>query len=116
MLVPQPSVVFFDLFETLVTEIGLGLSIRETPASRLGIDEAIYRRTRRSYHHKGMTREVDYREILARACRAAGLELTDNIRSLIEEISADRVRNKAVPFGGIDGSVLDMLRQLRARG
>lgn len=111
----SPQVVIFDLFETLVTEVRPGCLAEATPADRLGIDVQTYRRVRRSCHHKGMTREVDYRDILARACRAAGIELTKPTRALIEDIYRQRVHGKAAQFGRIETAVLDMLRQLRAR-
>jgi len=109
------QVVFFDLFETLVTEIGPDWPDR-TPAQRLGIDDEIFRRVRRTCHQKRMTRRVDFRDILARACNTAGVEVTRGKRALIEDIYAQRLREKALPFERVSESVLQALHQIKSLG
>jgi hypothetical protein len=71
------TVVFFDLFETLITEGEVS-----PPA---GIPEDVYRRVRRESRHAAMTGRMSYADIL----RAAGAD-----ESTVEESDARRTTEK----------------------
>jgi hypothetical protein len=92
-------VVFFDLFETLITEGEVS-----PPA---GIPEEVYRCVRRESRHAAMTGRMSYADIL----RAAGAD-----ESTVEESDARRTTEKRAFLTNVEPRILDCLRQIRDGG
>jgi HAD superfamily hydrolase (TIGR01509 family) len=92
-------VVFFDLFETLITEGEVS-----PPA---GIPEDVYRRVRTESRHAAMTGRMSYADIL----RAAGAD-----ESTVEASDARRTTEKRAFLMNVEPRILDCLRQIRDGG
>jgi haloacid dehalogenase superfamily, subfamily IA, variant 3 with third motif having DD or ED/haloacid dehalogenase superfamily, subfamily IA, variant 1 with third motif having Dx(3-4)D or Dx(3-4)E len=109
--------VFFDLFETLISEFENG--IRKAPRSnhfvaQLGIDTKLFEiewRSRQAHRMNGTFR--DFPSVLRDILRTLGHEVSDET---IHEIHNQRIASKLIPFRGIADSILDMLGQLRSAG
>lgn len=94
--------VFFDLFETLVSEGGT-----RPPAE---IPEDVYRRVRRASRHAAMTGRIGYADILRNACREAGID-----ESIVPRLYARRLAEKAALLTNVEPRMFDLLREIRAR-
>ncbi|SFD65392.1 putative hydrolase of the HAD superfamily [Paenibacillus catalpae] len=109
--------VFFDLFETLITEFKNG--IRKAPRSnhfvaQLGIDSTLFEREWRSRQEHRMNGTFpDFPSVLKDILNTLGHEVSEET---IDNIHDERIASKTIPFNGIDPSILDMLGQLRSAG
>jgi putative hydrolase of the HAD superfamily len=106
--------VFFDLYETLITEFDPGWKRKMPIGTRLGLDPEAFRgewRARRRERHTGFYR--DYRAVLREICRSMGKTVD---RELIEKLYAERVAAKAAPFSRIRKDITSLLQDLREMG
>ena len=107
--------VLFDLFDTLVSDLGYHLQ-RPGPsaAARLGADEDAFRALwRAQLHARNTGASPDYRAALRQACATLQLEPDP---SAIEAIYTERVTAHAAIVTNIEPVVLRMLAALRERG
>lgn len=105
--------VFFDLFETLVTENHPEWFGHPSLAQRLGIGEELCRREWRARYEERMTGAIsDHGTVLREICIAAGIRPPEQeIQRLVEE----RIEAKARPFLRVDVGIVEMLEELRRR-
>lgn len=108
--------VVFDLFETLITEFDPDWQPGPSPASRLGIPDAIWIQVWRSRKIERMTSGLRYRDVLREGCTVAGIVIDTKITEIIEALHAERLATKAKPTIAADARICDMLAQLRASG
>lgn len=104
----------FDLFETLITEYIVDYQPSPTPADRLQIESSQFVRAWRKRMPARFRGElVDFAATLRDICQEVGV---DAPAALIDELNAERLREKARFFDHIDPHILQMLATLRQRG
>lgn len=106
--------VFFDLFETLITEFDPNREKRIPVGTRLDLDAKGFRkewRARRRERHTGAYK--DYPEVLRDIHRAMQVEEGVLDEDLIQTLNAERLTAKAAPFSRIRNDVLGLLHDLR---
>lgn len=109
--------VFFDLFETLITEFENG--VRKAPRSnyfvgQLGVDTKLFEQEwRKRQEHRMNGTFPDFPSVLRDIMSTLGHEVAEEI---IENIHNERIVSKSVPFNRIEPTILDMLGQLRSAG
>ncbi|WP_426446481.1 HAD family hydrolase [Paenibacillus sp. S-38] len=116
---PRVQAVFFDLFETLITEYKNGVCKVRRAAdpesrSRIGLTQSEFRREWNARHAQRMTGEYPgYHAVLRDICSHHGLGYPEEtVQAMYEE----RVAEKAAAFGEIGEDVRELLRQLKVRG
>ncbi|WP_233713382.1 HAD family hydrolase [Lederbergia citri] len=107
--------VFFDLYETLITEWENGIKKADyNPARLLGIEEDIYKREwgkRREQRMDGTF--PDAKSCLVDMYRVLETPLNmDDIKKVIE----NRIQAKAIPFKSIDEEVIETIIQIKEMG
>ena len=108
------SAVFFDLYETLITECNTSRSPVPALATRLGIDEARLRAEWDVRREKSMTGTIpDYPSLLREICRSVGNPVEE---ALLEQLRQERVALKVAPFRQIEDDVLRGLEHIRDSG
>ena len=107
--------VFFDLYETLVTQFDPDwVPPPQSIAERLSIEERIYEELWRRFEDAWMLGEIgEYEEVLSRICAAAGKEASP---TLLSELAWEHRRRKAQPFDVIEPEILDMVTALKQCG
>ncbi len=107
--------VLFDLFDTLVSDLGYHLQRPGPPmAARLGVDEDAFGALWRAQWRARNTGALpDYRAALREACHALGVEPDP---SAIEAIYTQRVTEHAAILTDVEPAVLHMLAALREKG
>ncbi|TCM99017.1 putative hydrolase of the HAD superfamily [Paenibacillus sp. BK033] len=109
--------VFFDLFETLITEFENG--VRKAPRSnhfvgQLGVDAKLFEQEWKKRQERRMNGTFpDFPSVLRDILSTLGYEAAEEI---IDNIHNDRVASKAIPFNRIEPAILEMLGQLRSAG
>ncbi len=88
--------VFFDLYETLVTEFDPHWAPQPSIATRLGIPEETFNAVWTGSQR--MTSEITFRDVLVSACVAAGVSVDSEHMRTIEQVEAERVAAKARPL------------------
>ncbi|MDP6018160.1 MAG: HAD-IA family hydrolase [Candidatus Latescibacteria bacterium] len=103
--------VFFDLYETLITENHPEWFGDVSLAERLAVDEDIWHREWRLRHQARMTGQIpDHGAVLRQICEVAGVApLAGRIKRLV----AERIESKARPFERVESDVIEMLQALR---
>ena len=106
--------VFFDLFETLVTEHETNTGSSSDLAEILGVEDTDLRREWDHRREASMTGEIpDYvsllREILTTLDRRVDTDL-------LRELQSQRMSLKEKPFQRIEGEIIDVLNRLRGLG
>jgi putative hydrolase of the HAD superfamily len=108
--------VFFDLYETLITEWRDGKKKADfgSPAKSLGIEEKQFKTEWSARRDQRMTGHFrDYQHVLEDICQVFGVTITtDALRDLCRE----RTRAKSVPFAEIEEGILNTLNQLKEMG
>ncbi|MGF7032668.1 putative hydrolase of the HAD superfamily [Paenibacillus mucilaginosus] len=111
--------VFFDLFETLITEYAGGVRKVRRAAdperrSRIGLTEREFRQEWNARIGRRMTGAFpDYPAVLREICTHRGLEYTEEtLQRMLEE----RVAEKAAAFREIGNDIVQMLCRLKDRG
>ncbi len=108
------KVVFFDLFETLITEHDPSLCPPLSPAEYLSLDAACFRQEWRARWRERMTGVYpDYVSVLEDICRALNSPI-DSAR--LAHLQASRLARKAVPFTCVDPAIVAVLHALRQAG
>ena len=106
--------VFFDLFETLLTEQIPGRLSEEAFSQRLGVDLEKIRTWWKENTFVRMTGGYsNYQSALQALCQSVGSMITEDE---IISISREREKWKAQIFQGISPSILDMLKEIRGLG
>lgn len=103
--------VFFDLFETLITEFDPNWKRRPSVPERLGVDPEVFRaewRARRTKRHTGAF--PDYPSVLREICEVME-QSADEV--LIQQLYAERLAAKAVPFAHIEDDVIHALEDIQ---
>ena len=104
----------FDLFETLITEYIADYQPSPTPADRLQIESSQFVRAWRKRLPARFRGELmDFAATLHDICQEVGVSAS---AALIDELHAERLREKARYFAHIDPHILAMLNALRQRG
>ncbi|MCR2822838.1 HAD family hydrolase [Lederbergia panacisoli] len=107
--------VFFDLYETLITEWENGKKKADfSPASMLGMEQVIFKRE----WSKRKERRMDGSFSDAKSC------LVDILNALDTPIKMDEINNaieqrkkaKAIPFQSIDEKIIETILQIKAKG
>ncbi|MEN2766108.1 HAD family hydrolase [Ornithinibacillus xuwenensis] len=103
--------VFFDLYETLITEWENNQKKATYSIQELGLEEAVYKREWALRRNKRMDGTYpDHQSVLIDIMASQRLEVD---QKTIEAIHQNRVRAKLVPFQNIDIAIIDMLMTLR---
>lgn len=106
--------VFFDLFETLITEYDEDRNSKKTPESQLGIERRKFKNEMKIRRNDRMTGKYkNYKEVLIDICLACNKEVDEQ---LIERIYQQRVQRKEKWFKQIDKDILSQLSGLREKG
>jgi len=105
--------VLFDLFETLVTESNVPVRRASSLAAELGVSEDAYRRLWRSRRPDIVLGRSSFRDTLAQIVRTLGGTPDD---SLLEQLRAERVRQKVATLRTVEPDILSAIGTLRARG
>ena len=106
--------VFFDLYETVVTEFDPHWKPVPTTAERLGLTQecfAVEWRARQQQRMNGA--HADYRSVLREICRATVRPIDE---ALIEQLHAERLAAKALPFAHIEDDIVTALAAIRRLG
>ncbi|ACT02213.1 HAD family hydrolase [Paenibacillus sp. JDR-2] len=109
--------VFFDLFETLITEFENG--VRKAPRSnhfvgQLGVDTKLFEQEWKKRQVQRMNGTFpDFPSVLRDILSTLGHEAAEET---IDNIHNERIASKAIPFNQIEPAILEMLGQLRLAG
>lgn len=109
--------VFFDLFETLISEYENGS--RKAPSStlleeKLSVDSKLFKKEWRSRQEKRMDGTYsDFPSVVKEILNVLGHVLDDGI---IETLHRERITAKAIPFKNIDIEIIHMLEQIKELG
>lgn len=109
--------VFFDLFETLISEFENG--VRKAPRSnhfvaQLGVDSKLFELEWRKRQEQRMNGTYpDFPAVLRDILGNLGHDVPEET---IHAIHGQRIASKSIPFNGIDPAVKAMLEQLRLAG
>jgi putative hydrolase of the HAD superfamily len=106
--------VFFDLFETLITEFDPNREEKIPAGTRLGLDAEVFRkewRARRRERHTGAYN--DYPEVLRDIYQAIQVEEGGLDEDMIQTLNTERLAAKAAPFSKIRDDILELLYGLR---
>lgn len=106
--------VFFDLYETLITEWDGEKKKALISLDRLGIERNIYKREWALRWERRMNGEFpDFITVLHDIYQSLGLTPDEQV---IRDVNEERHHAKAVPFYDIDSRVIEMLDGIKARG
>lgn len=103
--------VFFDLYETLVTEFDPNWQPRLSAAERLGVDPAAFSREWRARQPKRLSGSYpNYPSILRTICQSLG---TTPDEAVLHALQEERITDKGKPFASIDTELVSALHALR---
>ena len=106
--------VFFDLYETVVTEFDPSWKPVPTTAERLGLSQERFAAEWRARQQQRVTGTyADYRSVLQEICTATGQPIDE---ALIEQLHAERLAAKAMPFARVEDDIVDALAAIRRLG
>jgi len=105
--------VLFDLYETLVSELGVPVRRASSLATQLGVDEAAYKREWKSRRPEILLGHYTFQQALA--------QIRDNLGSrvdhaVLEQLGAERVAEKTTVLGKVEPEVLATVAELRRKG
>lgn len=110
----RTEAVFFDLYETLITEFDPDWRPLPTVAERLGISIQAFDAEWRAWHDARMTdANLDFSEVLRRICAAHSHDVEDEV---LEQLRVERIATKAKPFERNEEEVMHMLRDVQRSG
>ncbi len=102
--------IFFDLYETLVTEFDPDWRPRPTAAERLGIDQRVFDAEWRTRQPERLTGAYpDFPSVLRDVCRVVAQPADE---AVIRQLRDERLGHKAKPFARLDPAVLDSVRAI----
>ena len=105
--------IFFDLFETLVTEYDPQFSSKPSLPERLKCDETLFRkeyRTRALDRNRG---RIDYPTMLREIAERVDARVDDTV---LEQIYTDRLATKSGYLQRVETAILDTLEHLQQKG
>lgn len=106
--------VFFDLYETLITEFDPHWEPQPSTAERLGVDPRAFRAAWQEAQDARFTGAFpDYPSALRFVCDVIG-EKPDE--AVLQELIREKAALKARPFLDVEDAIIDMLRGLKAAG
>jgi HAD superfamily hydrolase (TIGR01509 family) len=105
--------VLFDLFETLITERGVGMPRASSLGCQLGFNGAAFRSEWRTRRHAVILGRRTFREALLEIAARLGREIN---RRELDRVCHERIRAKAVVLARVEPRVLAVLGALRSRG
>lgn len=106
------SAVFFDLFETLITEYMETRLTHDAVAARLGIDASLFHAVWRAHRERRMQGFYpEFAEVLRNICRAIGHHIDEPV---IKQLDSEWSASKKLPLVHVDDRLLCMLALLRA--
>lgn len=106
--------VFFDLYETLITEFDPKWTPQPTTAERLGVDQQAFRAAWQEAQPGRFTGEFpDYPSALRYVCDVIGEEPDE---AVLQQLIQEKVALKERPLLDVEDVILEMLRGLRAAG
>lgn len=109
----MPDAIFFDLYETLITELDPNWTPQPSLAQRMSITKEICLEVWKASYRGSMTGAIpDYRTILQDMYEAAGKAADDQ---LVEQLYQERLASKAKPFARVEEAIIDMLAALRSK-
>lgn len=105
--------VFFDLYETLITEWDKGTKKASYSIAPLGLEESLYKREWHARVNDRMDGTYpDHPSVLREILKENGLPVNEEA---IQAIQEQRVAAKKVPFKHIDPYIINMLENLKAK-
>ncbi|GHO57492.1 HAD family hydrolase [Ktedonobacter robiniae] len=108
------QVVFFDLYETLITEYTSPRQSLASTAALLGVDTQSLDREWRARHYSRMVGHYpDVASVLREICHALDHTIDERVICALEQ---ERQATKALPFKHIDHALLEGLREIRKTG
>lgn len=107
--------VFFDLFETLISEYAGGVRkvdrAGRNDAARIGLEHGVYRREWSARQRQRMTGEFPgYMAVMRHILEGQNVPIDERI---LQEMYEERIAEKAAAFTGIDPEVIVLLDELR---
>src|SRR5579872_7485506 len=106
--------VFFDLYETLITEFDPCWTPLPSVAEQLGVDVALFDREWQTRREGRMTGAwPDFAGVVRDICRAIGQPAGD---AAIHSLQMQRLAIKARPFASLERAVLETLSTIHAAG
>ena len=106
--------IFFDLYETLITEFDPNWKPVPSLAEMLGIDEEICLAEWNARYRDSMTGVIpNFSSMLREVCQAANQPVDEK---MIEQLYQERLEIKAVPFRQIEDDVIQALEHIRDKG
>ncbi|MCU9612374.1 HAD family hydrolase [Caldibacillus lycopersici] len=104
--------IFFDLYETLITEWDNGKRKSTYSVAALGLDEGTYKREWRARQVKRMIGAFsNHQSVLKDILQSLGLPI--HMES-VEKLHKERVQSKLVPFQTIDNNIFHMLQKVKS--
>ena len=111
---PTIQAVFFDLYETMVTELDPHWKPLPTTAERLGLRQERFTAEWRARQQKRMAGAyADYRSVLREIGSATDHPVDE---ALIERLYAERLAAKAAPFAHVEDDIIHALEAIRRLG
>src|SRR2546425_2710972 len=104
--------VLFDLYETLVSELGVPVRRASALATQLGVDEAAYRREWKSRRPEILLGHYTFQEALAQIRDKLGSRVD---RTVLEQLRAERAAEKTTVLGKVEPDVLATVAELQRR-
>lgn len=112
----RSEAIFFDLYETLITEFDPDWQPRPTLADRLGVRAQAFDAEWWARHDARMTgtdAHLDYRNVLRMICATLDHSVDDEV---LEQLQAERLADKAAPFARVEEDVMHMLQDIHRIG
>lgn len=111
---PIPAAICFDLFETLITEYTEDFVPPPPLGERLQLDDVALIGAWRDLVQARFRGEIaDYPAVMRLICQQLGSEIDE---TLLAQLHAERIIQKARPFAQIDPRILTMLETLKTQG
>lgn len=106
--------VFFDLYETLITEWDNGIRKATHSVEQLGIPEDIFKREWGMRVEKRMDGTFEnYQSVLKDILQTLKMPIDEKVLELVE---CGRIRAKAIPFENVDQHILNALTLIKKMG
>lgn len=106
--------IFFDLYETLITELDPNWTPPPSAADLLGVDAALFEREWHARRERRMTGTYpDHASVLRDICHAIGHPPDEAIVRCLQE---QRLAAKAPPFARVEEAMLKALQDIRHAG
>ena len=103
--------VFFDLYETLITEHETNKSPKPDLAKRIGVEISEVEHEWAKRRTSSLLGEIpDYRSLLREVCVALGRNIDDG---LLVQLKSERIALKTLPFQNVGREVLDVVQTLK---